>query len=61
LTRRGSIITTKKDMQIENTASQLGIKMPAIQDPELGRKKMKQTAKDRKATMKNSYINGIKK
>lgn len=48
-------------MQIENTELQLGIKMPTIQDPELGRKKMKQTAKDRKATMKNSYINGIKK
>lgn len=46
---------------MENAPSQIGLKMPTIQDPELGRKKMKQTAKDRKATMKNSYINGIKK
>lgn len=39
----------------------MGVNLSQLGDNDLGRKKLKTTSKERKATMKNSYINGIKK
>lgn len=63
ITRRGSI---KKDSTMPSFPNDkfaaLGISgISNVGDVEVPKKKLKTTAKDRKATMKNSYINGIKK
>jgi len=38
-----------------------GFALTQILDPEIPRKKLKVSSKEKKCTMKNSYINGIKK
>lgn len=63
LTRRGSI---KKENPLpgfpnDNTSKQGNMVLNQSNEVEPPKKKLKTTSKDRKATMKNSYINGIKK
>jgi hypothetical protein len=38
-----------------------GMEQMRIPDAEMPKKKLKQSSREKRATMKNSYINGIKK